>query len=386
MKHKYIAKKHWGLGHSAMSGSDALKGGCNDLIDFSIGNPDLVTPIPIIDAAIEDAKNGYTGYGSFRGDPELVSEIVKQYKKDYGMDISSKEIYITPSATAAMYICLKSILDEGDEVIVQAPYYTKYIEQVELTGGKFVTVDTYEEEDFQIDPTRLEAAITDKTKAIILNTPSNPTGNCLSIECMKEIAKIVEKHDILVIADDIYTAYSYQEEFVPFASLPGMFERTITINTVSKNFLMTGWRLAWIVAPDYLTDVFQIINDGIAFTACSVSQRAAIYALKHRKEIQPAITKVFRERVEYAADRINKIPGLSVINPPKGTFYLFPNIKDTGLTSEEFAREVLEDAHILVLPGTAFGECGEGYVRMSCTMDIKQIAEAMDRLEKKFTK
>lgn len=217
---------------------------------------------------------------------------------------------------------------------------------------------------------------------MVINSPSNPTGSCLTVEVMKEIADIVLKYDLIVISDDIYTSFSYQNPFVPIASLPGMKERTIIINSFSKNFTMTGWRVGNIIAPDYIIKVIQQINENVVFTAPSISQRAAIYALRNRREIQPPMVDEYRKRMFYAAERINRIPKLSVIYPPKGSFYLFINIKKTGLSSVEAAELILKEAHVLVLPGDAFGNCGEGYVRIACTVNVEKLKEAFDRIEK----
>ena len=291
-------------------------------------------------------------------------------------------MYITTSACHGMYLVMEAILDDGDEVLVQAPYFTPYPQQVELARGIPVEMPTYEEEDFQINTDRLESMINERTKALLINTPSNPTGNCLTMESMKKIAEIAVKHDLIVIADDIYTAFSYQNPFVPIASLPGMKERTITLNSFSKNFTMTGWRIGNIIAPDYIIRIIQQINENVVFTAPSISQRAAIYALRYRDKVQPPMVEEYRRRMFYAADRITKIPKISVINPPKGSFYLFINIKETGLSSTEAAEMFLMKAHVNTLPGNAFGECGEGYVRIACTVGIEELEEAFDRIEK----
>ena len=202
------------------------------------------------------------------------------------------------------------------------------------------------------------------------------------METMERLAEIAVKHDLLVISDDIYTAFSYQNPFVPFASLPGMRERTIILNSFSKNFTMTGWRVGNIIAPDYIIKTIQQVNENVVFTTPSISQRAAIHALRHRHEIQPAMVSEYRRRMFYAAERVNEISGLSVINPPKGSFYLFVNIKETGLSSAAAAEKILQDAHVLTLPGTAFGACGEGYVRIACTVGVDRLCEAFDRIEK----
>lgn len=380
MKHPYIAKRYWKEQATAMGQSDVVAKSFDDVINLSLGDPDLITDERIIDAAFADAKRGYTKYSAFRGDPELRAEICKFYKEEYDMDVKDEEVFVCTSACLGMYQVLEAILDDGDEVLMQAPYFTPYPQQVELARGIPVEVPTYEEEDFQIDVDRMESLITERTKALIINSPSNPTGNCLTVETMEKIGKIAEKYDLIVIADDIYTSFSYQNEFVPFASLPGMKERTITLNSFSKNFTMTGWRLGNIIAPDYIIRTIQQVNEAMVFTAPTISQRGAIYALQHRHEIQPAMVEEYRKRLYYAAERVNQIPKLSVLYPPKGTFYLFINIKKTGLTSAEAADLILRKAHVLMLPGSGFGECGEGYLRAACTVNVDKLKEAFDRI------
>ena len=382
MKHKFIAKRYWKDQSTPMGQSDEMAKMFDDVIDLSLGDPDLTTDLRIIDAAFADAKAGHTKYTDFRGDPELRQAIIKYYKEEYDMDIVDEEIFVAASGCLAMYLVLEAILDEGDEVILQAPFFTPYPQQVELARGIPIELPTYEEEDFQINVERLESLITERTKALVINSPSNPTGNCLTVETMEKIAEIAEKHDLIVVSDDIYTAFSYQNPFVPFASLPGMKERTIIINSFSKNFTMTGWRVGNIIAPDYIIKIVQQINENVVFTAPSISQRAAIFALEHRDEVQPPMIEEYKRRMFYAAERINKIPKMSVIYPPKGSFYLFINIKEMGMSSIDAADMILKEAHVLTLPGIAFGECGEGYVRIACTVNIDTLKEAFDRIEK----
>ncbi|MGF6375178.1 aspartate/methionine/tyrosine aminotransferase [Clostridiales Family XIII bacterium PM5-7] len=381
MKHQFIAKRYWKDQSTAMGQSDVMAKSFDDVINLSLGDPDLITNDIIIDHAFADAKKGHTKYTDFRGDPELREEISKYYEDEYGMQVKDEEVFVCASACLGMYLTLEAIIDDGDEVILQAPYFTPYPQQVRLARGIPVELPTLEEEDFQINVDRLEGLITERTKALVINSPSNPTGNCLTVETMKKIAAVAVKHDLVVISDDIYTSFSYQTPFVPFASLPGMRERTVILNSFSKNFTMTGWRVGNIIAPEFIIKVIQQINENVVFTAPSVSQRAAIYALRYRNEIQPSMVEEYRQRMVYAAKRINEIPKLSVINPPKGSFYLFVNIKETGLTSAEAAALILQKAHVLVLPGDAFGSCGEGYVRIACTVNIDTLKEAFDRIE-----
>lgn len=382
MKHKFIAKRYWKDQSTAMGQSDVLAKSFDDVINLSLGDPDLTTHELIIENAFEDAKAGHTKYTDFRGDPELRSEICKFYKEEYGMDVADEEVFVSASACLGMYLALEAIVDDGDEVILQAPYFTPYPQQVELARGIPVELPTYEEEDFQINTERLESLITERTKALVINSPSNPTGNCLTVETMEKIAAIAEKYDLIVVSDDIYTSFSYQNPFVPFASLPGMKERTIILNSFSKNFTMTGWRVGNIIAPDYIIRTIQQINENVVFTAPSISQRAAIYALRNRETVQPEMVAEYKKRMFFAAERINEIPKMSVIYPPKGSFYLFINIKKSGLTSEEAADVILRKAHVLMLPGNAFGNCGEGYLRIACTVGVDKLGEAMERIKK----
>lgn len=382
LKHKFIAKRYWKDQSTAMGQSDVLAKSFDDVINLSLGDPDLITDDIIIEGAFKDAKAGHTKYTDFRGDPELREEICRYYKEEYGMDVKDEEVFVSTSACLGMYLALEAILDDGDEVILQAPYFTPYPQQVELARGIPVELPTYEEEDFQIDTDRLESLINERTKAVVINSPSNPTGNCLTVETMEKIAAIAKKHDLIVISDDIYTSFSYQNPFVPIASIAGMRERTIILNSFSKNFTMTGWRIGNIIAPDYIIRTIQQINENVVFTAPSISQRAAIYALRNRDVIQPPMIEEYRKRMFYAAERINEIPKLSVIYPPKGSFYLFMNIKESGLTSVEACDLILREAHVLMLPGNAFGNCGEGYVRIACTVNVDTLKEAFDRIAK----
>ncbi|MBP1926967.1 aspartate/methionine/tyrosine aminotransferase [Sedimentibacter acidaminivorans] len=381
MKHKFISKRYWKDQSTPMGQVDELAKKFNDVIDLSLGDPDLTTHELIINNSMRDAKLGHTKYTDFRGDPELRNEILKFYKEEYNLSFKDEEVFIAASGCLGMYLALEAILDDGDEVIIQAPYFTPYTQQVELARGIPIPLNTYENEDFQINIERLESLITERTKALIINSPSNPTGNTLSMETLKGISNIAIKYDLLVISDDIYTSFSFKEPFVPIVSIDGMKERTIIINSFSKNFTMTGWRIGNIIAPDFIIKTIQQINENVVFTAPSISQRGAIYALRNRKTVQPDMISEYKNRVYYAAERINKIPNMSVLDP-KGTFYLFVNIKKTGLNSVDASDVILKEAHVLTIPGIAFGECGEGYVRIACTVGVEKLNEAFDRIEK----
>jgi len=366
---------------TAMGASDELAKTYDDVINLSLGDPDITTHRLIIDGAFKDAAAGHTKYTDFRGDPELREEIARYYKEKFDLRLEDSQIIVTTSGCIAMYLTLEAILDDGDEVILPTPCFTPYLQQVKLARGVPVPLETYEEEGFQINVERLRGKLTERTRAIVLNTPANPTGAVFSRKVLEQVAALADEYDLMVIADEIYTLYVYEGEFFPFSSLPGMAERTVTINSFSKDYLMTGWRIGNIVAPAPIVQTIQQINENVAFTSPSISQRAAIHALRNRKEIQPAILTEYRNRVFEATRCIESIPNLSVL-PPQGTFYLFINIKSTGKRSAEIAEAILREAHVLVLPGDTFGACGEGYVRIACTCPVEKLHEAFARIAK----
>lgn len=381
MKHKFVAKKYWKEEIPPMSVVDQLAQRYDDVIDLSLGDPDLVTNRIIIDKAYEDTLKGHTKYTDFRGDVELRQEIRKFYKEDFDYDVADEEIFVTASGTHAMCLAFCSILDPGDEVIIHAPYYTYYTTQIEFAGGVPVVLDCVEEEGFQINVEKMEQLITERTKAILVNTPNNPTGVCMTKETLLAVGELAKKYDLLLIADDIYTAYSFSEPFIPMMSLPGMKERTVTLNSYSKDYTMTGWRVGQIIAPPPVIRAINSVNDAVMFTAPSVSQRAAIHAIRNRKTIQPPMIEEYRKRVYYTSERISGIKNFSAL-PPQGTFYILINIKKLGMSCMEASDLILNEAHVLTVPGISFGACGEGYVRIACTKEIDVLKEAFDRMER----
>ena len=381
MKHKHIAKRFWEKeGDSMQQASDAAKK-FNNVINLSLGDTDIITDERIIKSAMEDALKGHTKYASPHGDPELIGEIIKSYSEDYGLAVTEKQVLVTPSSCMGMELALMAILDQGDEVIIFSPYFTPYKIQTELAGGRAVEVLTYEEDGFEIKEDNLRAAISSKTKAMIFNNPCNPTGTAYSEECCEMLAKIAAEFDLIVVADEIYTGYMYTKKFIPFRSLANMSERTITLNSFSKNYMMTGWRVGYMIAQEHFIETAEIISENMVYAVPSVSQRAGIYALRLRGELSARYSKEYFKRTQYVAQRVNAIPFLSVI-PPQGTFYLFVNIKKTGLSSAEFCSWVLENAQVALIPGTSFGNSGEGYIRIACTTSIDVLGKAFDRIEK----
>lgn len=380
MMHKFIAKKHWSAAVTPMGEAAASFNNLMDLINLSLGDPDLNTDSEIIKAAFMDAENGHTHYTDSIGEIELREKICRYFHSKYNSNIEPAEIMVTVGACHGMYLALQAILDPGDEVIIHEPYFTPYYEQIVLSGGKPVILETCEKEGFQISDKKLRNMITSKTKAILINSPNNPTGAVFSIDTLNKIARIAIENDILVISDEVYDAYCFNSKFIPLMNIDGMKERTITLQSFSKDFAMTGWRIGYAVAPSYIIECMRNINEGICFSAPSISQRAAIHALENADRVQEFLVGEFKKRMIYASERINSIKGLSV-RKPEGSIYLFVNIKNTGLTSSEFSRLLLEDANVSVIPGTAFGKSGEGYVRIACTVGIDKLKEAFDRIE-----
>lgn len=381
MENKFLSHKYKDNKENLMSGVANLKNKFKDIIDLSLGDPDIITDESIIRAAFEDTKRGYTRYSNPTGDIELIDAITDFYKKNRNISFNQNEIMAVVGACHGIYLALQAILNDGEEVIVHSPYFTPYKQQIDMAKGKFVELETLEQDGFTINLKKLEALINTRTKAIILNSPNNPTGAFFPKELLEEIAKIAIKNDLVVISDEVYDDFTYEDEFCSIASLPGMKERTITLGSFSKDFCMTGWRIGYVAAPDYIINTMKNINEGICFSAPTISQRAAIHALKNRNKIVSKITKEFKKRMEYAYSRIKTIPKLSAIKPKAG-IYIFLNIKETGKSSLEFCNELLNTAHIIAIPGNAFGKYGEGYVRIACTVNISALEEAFDRIEK----
>ncbi|MCG8538846.1 MAG: pyridoxal phosphate-dependent aminotransferase [Clostridia bacterium] len=381
MKHKYIAKRYWKDKSTPMGAVDELAKKYKDVIDLSLGDPDQTTDEGIINFAFEEALKGHTKYTDFRGDPELRNELRKFYREEYNTDVADEEIMISASACLGMYLTLESILDPGDEVIIHSPYFTPYYQQIELARGIPVELDTLEEDGFQINVDKLEEVITERSRAIIINSPNNPTGAVFSFNTLKNIAEIAVKYDLIIISDEIYGAYTFDHDFISMILFDEIRDRLVVLNSFSKDYTMTGWRIGNIIGPREIIKTCQIINENVVFTAPSISQRAAIYALRNRRTIQPPAVKLYKDRVLYAAKRINEIPWMSVLKP-KGTFYLYINIKKSGLTSSEASELILDKAQVLTIPGNSFGTCGEGYIRIACTVDIKELERAFNRIER----
>lgn len=351
-----------------------------DVIDLSIGDTDFTTDSRIIDAAFADARRGFTHYGDPKGDPELIEAVCRAWREDFDQEVRPEEVLVTTSSCMGMSQALLGILNPGDEVIVFSPYFGAYRSQIELAGGAVVDVETREEDGYAPREDALRSAITSRTRAMIVNTPCNPTGAAYDRNTLEMLARVAQECDLLVLADEIYTRYLYDGAFIPMRTLPGMKDRTITLNSFSKNFLMTGWRVGYIIAHPQLAQVFQHVNDSLTYAAPSISQRAAIQALALRDDIAKEYIERYRKRVYYASECIEKLPYLTLLRP-RGTFYLFPGIANTGMDDRAFCDLLLDKAHLLVTPGSAFGAAGAGHFRIACTVSDEKLEEAMRRLQ-----
>lgn len=378
---KYLSTRYQNVKPSAFAGGRDDSETFHDLINFCIGDPDIRTHELIIKGAMDDSMAGMTNYTNPQGQIELREEICKFYKDEYRVHVSPTEVLVTTSGCHAMCLVMEAILDDGDEVIVPSPYFGVYKDQIKLARGVSVFVPTREEDDFALNVEDLKKYVTDKTKVIVLNTPNNPTGACLTREKMKEIYDFAVEKDLLIVADDIYTIYSFGEEFVPLMTFEEYRDRVITINSFSKDYVMTGWRIGNIIARKEFIEVMSSINEAMVFSAPTVSQRAALHALRKRHEIQPELTREFKERMFYAYERLSKLKNVR-ISEPKGTFYLFPNVTETGISSEEVVEKLLKEAHIKVLDGKNFGPGGDGHIRLAVTLGVDKMKEAFDRMEK----
>jgi aspartate/methionine/tyrosine aminotransferase len=378
MKHPYLAKKYWDHQPTALARVFERAAQTKNLINLSLGDPDFHTDHRVVKGALDDALNGWTHYTDSLGILELRKAIAREYEP-YGLHYDPDEIMVTVGACHGTYLAMEAILDQGDEIIVPSPHFTPYPGQIELAQGKPVFLPVKEEDGFQVDPEMLEKAVTDRTKAIIINTPNNPTGACYSRKTIEQIGALAVKHKFLIMADEVYGALTYQNDFSPIASLPGLKDRTITLGSFSKDYTMTGWRIGYVAGFPELIQCMRDINEGICFSAPAVSQRAALHAIKLKDELQSALKEAYQERMYAAYEHINRIPGLSVL-PPQGSFYLFVNIKATGLSSEVVMQKILDETGVLVLPGSAFGDAGEGYLRIACTVTRDVLEEALRRI------
>lgn len=354
----------------------------NDVINLTLGDPDLIPPQNVRDAACEAIQLGKTRYSANAGLLPLRGKIAASFEAEYGLKCDpAREVMVTLGGMEALYLSLSAIVDPGDEVIIFAPYYVNYVQMVRMNGGVPVIIDSGESDAFAVDPAKLRAAVTDKTVAVIVNTPCNPTGCVLPEKLLAEIAAIAVEKDIVVISDEVYRSLIYDGgTHHSVLQFPGMKDRTVLIDSLSKKYAMTGWRLGWAIAPAEIVAAMTKMQENVAACAPLPSQYAAIEALSESTDIS-YIRDVFQKRRDLLFEEINKCRNLSALKPA-ATFYIFVNISATGLKSLDFAIRLLESEHVAVVPGIAYGKQYDDFVRIAFTHDLPVLAEACSRIRR----
>lgn len=364
-----------------------LKQQGNDVISLSIGEPDFDTPDFIKEAAKLAIDQNYSHYPPIAGYPELREAIVRKFKKDNNIEYKSSQIVVSTGAKQSIYNVFQCILNEDDEVLIPVPYWVTYADIVRLAGGTPVIIPTTIEEDFKANAAKLETYITSKTKALIYSSPCNPSGSVYSLEELKQIAALSEKHNLIIISDEIYEHIVYGEKAVSIASLPQAYDRTVTINGLSKAYAMTGWRIGYIGAPQWIAKACETLQSQITSGANSIAQRAAIIALETDLSETHYMVEAFEKRKNLMMEKAAEIPVFKV-SEPKGAFYLFPDVSATfGKTyrgkliknADDLAMFLLEEVHVSTVSGSAFGV--DNCLRISFAASEKQLEEAMNRIK-----
>ena len=351
-------------------------------ISLGVGEPDFVTPWNVREEAVRSLRRGYTQYTGNRGLPELREYISRYLKERFDVSYSPERTIVTVGASEAIDLALRAVCDIGDEILVPEPSYVSYAPAVTLAGGTPVAVKCSADNDFILTPELLEKSITSKTKAVIVAYPNNPTGAVMTREQLEAIVPVIEKHDLLVISDEIYAELTYTGKHASIASIGNMAERTVLINGFSKAFAMTGWRVGFVCAPAEVDEAMFKIHQYTILCAPHMSQRAALCALKEGFadgfSTVEDMRKEYHRRGEFLVNAFNA-HGLKCFQP-KGAFYVFPSVKSTGLDGEQFANGLLEKYKVAVVPGTAFGEAGKYHVRCSYATSMQQLTAAIERI------
>ena len=377
--HKWIARHIAELPRSGIRDFFDLVNTMEDVVSLGIGEPDFVTPWHIREATIYALDRGRTSYTSNLGLLQFRRAACRYVREWFGVAYAPEaECIATVGVSEALDLILRAILDPGDEVIYHEPCYVSYAPGIRMAHGTPVPVVTREETGFVLDPGAVAAAITPRTKAILLNFPNNPTGAGLSIEQKQALAALAVEHDLLVITDEIYSELTYGERPPCIAALPGMKERTILLHGLSKAYAMTGYRIGFACGPASLIEAMMKVHQYTMLCAPRMAQEAAVEALRNGRREMERMRTEYEQRRNVIVRRLNEM-GLRCVRP-KGAFYVFPRIRETGLSSHEFAMRLLSEKRVAVVPGTAFGACGEGYIRCSYATALDQIEAAMDRM------
>lgn len=356
----------------------------DDAISLGVGEPDFDTPWHIRDEGIYSLEKGRTFYTSNAGLKELKVEISKYLNRRFGLQYDyNKEILVTVGGSEAIDIAMRAMLDPGDEVLIPQPSYVSYLPCCVLANGTPVTIELKAENEFRLTAEELEAAITPKTKLLVMPFPNNPTGAVMEKKDLEAVSEVIKKHDLFVLSDEIYCELTYLEKHVSIASLPGMRERTIVVNGFSKSHAMTGWRLGYAYGPAEIIKQMLKIHQFAIMCAPTTSQYAAVEALKNGDEDVAMMREQYDARRRYLMERFKEM-GLECFEP-FGAFYVFPCIKEFGMTSDEFANRLLQTKKVAVVPGTAFGDSGEGFIRISYAYSLDDLKIALERVEEFIT-
>lgn len=353
----------------------------DDVISLSIGEPDFQTPWHIRDEGIKSLELGKTWYSPNRGFAELRNQIALYYQRRFGVEYEAKkQVLVTVGGSEAIDLAFRTLVQEGDEVIIPEPSFVCYEPLTVMAGGTPVIINTKNEDNFRLLASDLEKAVTEKTKLVVLPFPNNPTGAIMEQSDLEEIAKVIIKHDLFVLSDEIYSELTYGgRSHVSIASINNMYERTVVINGFSKSYAMTGWRLGYALGPAPIISQMTKLHQYGIMSAPTTAQYAAVEALKNGDRDVVKMRDEYDMRRRLVVDSFNEM-GLTCFEP-LGAFYVFPCIKSTGLSSEEFCTRLIMDKHVAVVPGTAFGKCGEGFVRVSYSYSIKHLKTALERIK-----
>ena len=376
---KVLADKTVGLKPSGIRKFFDLVSEMKDAISLGVGEPDFDTPWHIRDEGIYSLEKGRTFYTSNSGLKELRQEICNYMKRTQDIDYTwDKEVFITVGGSEAIDLMFRAMINEGDEVLIPQPSYVSYEPCAVLADAVPVIINLKNENKFRLTPEELEAAITPRSKILVLPYPNNPTGGIMEKEDLEAIREIIIKHDLYVLSDEIYAELTYSGEHVSIASLPGMQERTILVNGFSKAYAMTGWRLGYACGPAWIMDQMTKIHQFAIMCAPTTSQYAAVEALRNGDEDVAAMRESYNERRRFVVHTLREM-GLPCFEP-LGAFYVFPCIREFGMTSDEFATRLLQEEKVAIVPGTAFGDSGEGFLRISYASSLENLKEALGRL------
>jgi len=354
--------------------------GMDDVISLGVGEPDFVTPWHIREACIYSLEKGFTSYTSNSGLIELREAISDLFHNNYGVDYSPEnQVLVTTGVSEAADLALRAVVNPGDEVILHEPCYVSYKPSIILSGGTPVPVSTTMDNEFRVTGEQVEGAVTSRTKAIILSYPNNPTGAVMRKQDLEEIADVVVEHDLLVISDEVYDKLTYNGKHTCFSSLNGMEDRTILLNGLSKSHAMTGLRVGYAMGPPELISAMLLIHQYTMLCAPITAQMGAIEALRNGEADMQAMVREYNRRRRFFVTGLNRL-GLDCFEP-RGAFYAFPSVESTGMTSSQFAEELLHQQKVAVVPGGVFGQCGDGFLRCSYASGLEELKTALERIE-----